>query len=191
MEFADRKADEAHGRPTVLIADPALSPESVMVQKMIHDGFRVLFAQGIESAADHLLSAKISFCLTELRFDDGTAHDLLRMLAVHHPGCRTIVHSAYCDVPIAVALTRAGAADVLPKPMSADFVLTVLMEKDLRCASQIECLQGPNAVREEHIRQVLISCGANISRTAHRLSMHRRTLQRMLEKSDRLRALVR
>lgn len=178
-------------RLTVLIVDPAQAPESDMVQKAVHGGFQVLIARNIEGATAHILSSRISFCVTELVFDDGEAHDVLQMLAAHHPGCRTIVHSAYCSVPTAVAMTRAGAADVLPKPMSVEFVLAILLEKDLRCSTRIECLQGPNAVRDEHIRQVLISCGANVSRTARRLSMHRRTLQRMLAKSDTLKVLVR
>lgn len=190
-DLADKKAPGACERPAVLIVDPSQTPETAMVQKLVHDGFQVFIAKNIGDAADHILSARMSFCMTELVFDDGEAHDLLRMLAVHHPGCRTIVHSAYCNVPAAVAVTRAGAADVLPKPMSVDFVLAILLERDMKCSSQVERLQGPDAVREEHIRQVLISCGANVSRTAHRLSMHRRTLQRMLEKSDSLRALVR
>lgn len=186
----DKALDGTCERPTVLIVDPAQTPESDMVQKTVHDGFQVLIAKDIEGATAHILSSRIAFCLTELVFDDGEARNVLRMLAAHHPDCRTVVHSTYCNVPTAVALTRAGAADVLPKPMSVDFVLAILLEKDLRCSTRIECFQGPNAVREEHIRQMLISCGADVSRTARRLSMHRRTLQRMLEKSDSLRMPV-
>jgi len=179
------------GRRSVLIADPVLALDAEIAQRLVREGFDVMVARRVSDAASQMAAAEISYCMTELRFSDGTGFDILRMIAGHHPSCRTIVHSGHCDIATAVAVARAGAADVLPKPMTTDFLLAVLLDRDLRHSGCMETLQGPNVVREEHIRQVLISCGANVSRTAHRLSMHRRTLQRMLEKSPSLRALVR
>lgn len=190
-ERLDKDFPDRPGRRSVLIADPVQALDSEIVQRLVREGFDVMVARRVSDAANHMAARDISHCITELRFPDGTGLHILRMIAGHHPTCRTIVHSGHCDIATAVSVARAGAADVLPKPMTTDFVLAVLLDQDLRHSGCMETLQGPNLVREEHIRQVLISCGANVSSTARRLSMHRRTLQRMLEKSPSLRALVR
>ncbi|MGV2140026.1 response regulator transcription factor [Agrobacterium sp. 16-2014-1-2a] len=189
--FDERETSGGRRRPAILLADPSLSADSALVQTLLHGDYQVLIASDIDTAAEHIMSSDIHFCITELKFAEGTGIDILRMLSIRHPRCRTVVHSAHCDIATAVSVTRAGAADVLPKPLSAEFVLAILMEKDMGSSLQLACVEGPNVVRDEHIRQTLLSCGANITRTARRLSMHRRTLQRMVEKSPSLRALVR
>jgi two-component system response regulator RegA len=188
---AQGKTGSAELQKIVLIVDPHKSRDSNLKKILEYKGHRVLLAKDVEAAAHHITTSPIDYCITELRFEDGKGHDILRLLAVHHPACRTIVHSQYCNISVAVALTQAGAADVLPKPMSESFVLAILFNEDIRRFSDQPCVPAPNAVREEHIRQVLISCGANVSRSARSLAMHRRTLQRMVDKSPMLRAVLR
>lgn len=186
-ELAGTSPLNAIAQPRVLIADPAQSAGSPLVERLVTYGYDVLLATNLESAAGHIRSSSIGYCVTEIKFDDGTVGELLRLLSSYQPDCRTIVHSAYCNVATAVSATRAGAADVLPKPMAADFLLAILLQQDMPDLDGMACVQCPKVVREEHIRQMLHSYGSNVSRTADRLLMHRRTLQRMLAKTPELR----
>jgi two-component system response regulator RegA len=176
-------AFEFSDQPAILVADPSQSADSLLVQRLAHEGYRVLLASNIKQVIQIATSQPVFYAVTELGFQDGTGRELIEFLATRHPYCRTVVHSARCDVPTAVWATRAGAVDVLPKPMGVDFVIGILLEKDPRSCASLLALEKPNHVRDEHIRQVYLSCGSNITRAAHRLSMHRRTLQRMLFRS--------
>lgn len=179
-DHAEIVAFEFSDQPAILIADPSQSADSLLVQRLMHEGYRVLLAANIAQAMQIATSQPIFYAVSELGFEDGTGRELIEFLATRHPYCRTVVHSARCDVPTAVWAARAGAADVLPKPMGVDFVIGILLEKDPRGTASLMALEEPNQVRDKHIRQVYLSCGSNLTRAAHRLSMHRRTLQRML-----------
>jgi two-component system response regulator RegA len=176
-------------QPVILIADRACDESSTLVHRLRQEGYSVVIAGSVRMAISVVNSEKVFFALTELSFEDGSGKDILTYLAKMHPYCRAIVHTAYCDVKTAVWAAKAGAADVLPKPTAVDFLIAILLEKDLRKGGAFG-VQPPNEVREEHIRQVYLASGFNLSRTADRLMMHRRTLQRIMERSPSLRAVA-
>ncbi len=176
-------------QPVILIADPACDESSTLVHRLRQEGYSVVIAGSVRMAINVANSQKVFFALTELSFEDGSGKDILAYLSKTHPYCRAIVHTAYCDVKTAVWAAKAGAADVLPKPTAVDFLIAILLEKDLRKGGEFTGVQPPNEVREEHIRQVYLASGFNLSRTADRLMMHRRTLQRIMERSPSLRAV--
>ena len=169
-------------QPVILIADPACDENSTLVHRLRQEGYSVVIAGSVRMAINVANSQKVFFALTELSFEDGSGKDILAYLSKTHPYCRAIVHTA-------VWAAKAGAADVLPKPTAVDFLIAILLEKDLRKGGEFTGVQPPNEVREEHIRQVYLASGFNLSRTADRLMMHRRTLQRIMERSPSLRAV--
>lgn len=176
-------------RLAILVADPSQNEQSTLVQRLRQEGYEVLVAPSLVSAISAIRSRKIFYAVTELGFDDGNGRGVIELVTALHPYCRTVVHTALCDVATAVWAAKAGAADVLPKPMAVDFLIGILLEKDLRKSGNLAGLQCPNAVRDEHIRQVYLSSGSNISRAADRLMMHRRTLQRIMGRSPSLKEL--
>ncbi|MGE6743922.1 response regulator [Allorhizobium pseudoryzae] len=86
-ERAKRNTDEPEFQKTILIADPQNSQASNLKQILEHMGHRVLLAKDVEAAAHHITTSPIDYCITELRFEDGKGHDILRLLAVHRPAC--------------------------------------------------------------------------------------------------------
>lgn len=104
-------------------------------------------------------------------------------MGLGYPCCRTLVHSRFCNLSNSVQAIRSGASDVLPKPTDVDFLIDVLLKKDLLQPTSQSSFPAPDSIRQEYIRDVYMSCSANVARTARQLSMHRRTLQRILKRS--------
>ena len=173
-------------RTTVLIADPEVSPASPLVERLIENGLDVCLADNADAARRLLRERTASFAIVELVFDDGDGIALVEDIAASYPRCRTLVHSRFCNLANAVQAIRLGASDVLPKPTDVDFLIGVLLNRDLRQPTFLSSFPAPDSIRDEHIRDVYMSCGANVARAARRLSMHRRTLQRILKRSPLL-----
>src|SRR3569623_3087098 len=108
---------------------------------------------------------------------------LLVLDAIHaaRPDARVIMLTGYGNIASAVAAVMAGAVDYLPKPADADDVVRALLARDDGPAPPENPLSA-DRVRWEHIQRVYELCGHNVSETARRLNMHRRTLQRILAK---------
>jgi two-component system response regulator RegA len=96
------------------------------------------------------------------------------------------VHSRFCNLSNAVQAIKSGASDVLPKPTDVDFLIGVLLNKDLLQPVLLSSLPAPDSIRQNYIQDIYMSCGANMTRAARQLSMHRRTLQRILKRSQLL-----
>ncbi|GLR56774.1 DNA-binding response regulator [Rhizobium indigoferae] len=170
-------------RTAVLIADPEVSPASPLVERLIGEGLDVCLSDKADAARRHLRERTASFAIVELVFDDGDGIDLVRDIANSYPRCRTLVHSRFCNLANAVQAIKLGASDVLPKPTDIDFLIGVLLNKDLRQPTFRSSFPAPDSIRHEHIRTIYMSCGANVARAARQLSMHRRTLQRILQRT--------
>lgn len=175
---------------TILVADPQLTPSAGLVQGLVHEGHHVFLARSMPTAQCLSKYGHLDYAVTELRFGEDNGFDLIREIAFQNPNCRILVHSAYCDVKTAVSAVKLGAADVLPKPMDADYLIGILLQKCKNLSPALNDLQAPDLVRAEYIRQVYHSCGANLSRTAERLSLQRRTLQRIMARQPDLRTIA-
>ena len=90
--------------------------------------------------------------------------------------------TGYGNIATAVAAIKAGAVDYLPKPANADDITASLLETEKALPGPPEDPMSADRVRWEHIQRVFEQCGRNVSETARRLKMHRRTLQRILNK---------
>ncbi len=145
-------------------------------------GFNVTACDNVSEGLTHIGKAPPAFAVVDLRLGDGNGLDVVSALKLQRPDARTIVLTGYGNIATAVTAVKMGAVDYLSKPADADDVVAALM------ASGTEKSQLPNnpmsadRVRWEHIQRIYEMCSRNVSETARRLNMHRRTLQRILAK---------
>jgi two-component system, response regulator RegA len=145
-------------------------------------GFAVTTA---ESVADGLLQVEKStpaFAIVDMRLGDGNGLDVISALKCRRPDARGIILTGYGNIATAVNAVKLGAVDYLAKPVDADDVVAALLALDNRKIEPPGNPMSADRVRWEHIQRIYELCGRNVSETARRLSMHRRTLQRILAK---------
>jgi two-component system response regulator RegA len=145
-------------------------------------GFKVTTA---ESVADGLLQVEQNppaFAVVDMRLGDGNGLDVISALKRRRADARGIVLTGYGNIATAVNAVKLGAVDYLAKPADADDVVNALLAVDGRKAEPPEHPMSADRVRWEHIQRIYELCGRNVSETARRLNMHRRTLQRILAK---------
>ena len=146
-------------------------------------GFVVTLASSVADAVTAVKASPPAFAVLDLRLEDGSGLTVVDALRAARPDARIIMLTGYGNIATAVAAVKAGAIDYLAKPADADDVVKALM-----IASVTESPAPPDnpmsadRVRWEHIQRVYELCGHNVSETARRLGMHRRTLQRILVK---------
>jgi two-component system response regulator RegA len=118
-----------------------------------------------------------------MRLEDGNGLQVVEAIQAHRPDARVIMLTGYGNIATAVAAVKAGAVDYLPKPADADDVARALLAaKEGSAPAPPENPMSADRVRWEHIQRIYELCNHNISETARRLNMHRRTLQRILAK---------
>ena len=123
-----------------------------------------------------------SFALVDLRLEDGSGLDVVKELSKSKKDCRIVMLTGYGNLPTAVAAVKAGAIDYMAKPVDADDVEAALLASPESKAKPPENPMSADRVKWEHIHRVFELCNRNVSETARRLKMHRRTLQRILSK---------
>ena len=120
--------------------------------------------------------------MIDIRLEDGNGLDVVKMLNEISPDSRVIVLTGYGNITTAVAAVKMGAVDYLAKPADADDIYAALMATPERHAPPPENPMSADRVRWEHIQRIYELCDRNVSETARKLNMHRRTLQRILAK---------
>ena len=136
------------------------------------------FREGLEMAA----LQPPRFAVVDLRLGDGNGLDLVTEMRKVAPSARMVILTGYGNIATAVAAVKAGAVDYLAKPADADDVVRALLAKGDAAPAPPENPMSADRVRWEHIQRVYELCNHNVSETARRLNMHRRTLQRILAK---------
>lgn len=122
------------------------------------------------------------FAVVDMRLEDGNGLDVIAELAKLRPDARAIVLTGYGNIATAVSAVKVGAIDYLAKPADADEITDALLAAPNSKAAPPENPMSADRVRWEHIQRVYELCNRNVSETARRLNMHRRTLQRILAK---------
>jgi two-component system, response regulator RegA len=145
-------------------------------------GFSVALAQSVAEGIDRLQYSLPAFAVVDMRLEDGNGLDVVSALKRRRPDARAIILTGYGNIATAVTAVKAGAVDYLAKPADADDVVAALLAADGRRPDPPENPMSADRVRWEHIQRVYELCGRNVSQTARRLNMHRRTLQRILAK---------
>ena len=139
----------------------------------------------VATVADGIKTARLlrpSYAVIDLRLEDGSGIEIVPELRQVCPAAKIIVLTGYGNIATAVAAVKAGAIDYLPKPADADAVASALLASEGTMPPPPENPMSADRVKWEHIQRVFEQCGRNVSETARRLRMHRRTLQRILNK---------
>jgi two-component system response regulator RegA len=145
-------------------------------------GFDVSMAGSVADGLTHLQTSSPAFAVVDMRLEDGNGLDVISALKRRRPDARAIILTGYGNIATAVNAVKLGAVDYLSKPVDADDVVAALLALDGRKAEPPENPMSADRVRWEHIQRIYELCGRNVSETARRLNMHRRTLQRILAK---------
>lgn len=147
-------------------------------------GFDVSLAASATEALDSLDSGTPDRAIVDLRMPGGDGLELLRDLRAAAPSIRIVVLTGYGSIAAAIEATRLGATNFVSKPADVDDILAAFEKGEAAPLEESRAYQAPSLARAEweHINRVLHDCGGNISETARRLGIHRRSLQRKLEK---------
>ena len=153
-----------------------------LARAMESRGFTVTTAESVADGLTQLETSSPAFAVVDMRLEDGNGLDVISALKRRRPDARGIVLTGYGNIATAVTAVKLGAVDYLSKPVDADDVVAALLALDGRKAEPPENPMSADRVRWEHIQRIYELCGRNVSETARRLNMHRRTLQRILAK---------
>jgi len=178
---AEAVASPGAGRSLLLVDDDAPLRRS-LARALERRGFHVLAAEGLAEARDHAHAQRPEFAVLDMRLTEGSGLDLVRTLRELRPEVRIVIVTGYGNIATAVAAIKAGAVDYLAKPVDADDVVAALLRSGQSLPPPRDNPMSADRVRWEHIQRVFEQCQRNVSETARRLNMHRRTLQRILNK---------
>ena len=153
-----------------------------LARAMEKKGFQVKDAKTVENAIKLVKSSPPKFALVDLRLEDGSGLDVVKEINKVNKDSRIVMLTGYGNLPTAVAAVKAGAIDYMAKPVDADDVESALLAGPDSKAKPPENPMSADRVKWEHIHRVFELCNRNVSETARRLKMHRRTLQRILSK---------
>jgi len=167
---------------TLLVLDDDLPFLHRLGRAMERRGFEVTEAETVAAGLAAVEAAAPAFAVVDMRLEDGNGLDVIRRLKEKRPDARAIILTGYGNIATAVTAVKIGAVDYLAKPADADDVFAALMAAPGDQAEPPENPMSADRVRWEHIQRVYELCDRNVSETARRLNMHRRTLQRILAK---------
>ncbi len=167
---------------SLLIVDDDDPLRQRLARAMEKKGFVVKDAKTVENAIKMVRSQPPKFALIDLRLEDGNGLDVVSELNKAKKDSRIVMLTGYGNLPTAVAAVKAGAIDYMAKPVDADDVEAALLADSDSKAMPPENPMSADRVKWEHIHRVFELCNRNVSETARRLKMHRRTLQRILSK---------
>ncbi len=166
----------------LLIVDDDAPLRNRLARAMEARGFETMVAGSVAEGIELGSENPPGYALVDLRLEDGNGLEVVQALRAARPDIRIVVLTGYGNIATAVRAVKAGAVDYLPKPADADAVAAALIETERPLPPPPEDPMSADRVRWEHIQRVYEQCDRNVSETARRLKMHRRTLQRILSK---------
>ena len=176
------KPDELPDDRSLVLVDDDRAFVTRLARAMELRGFEVRLAHSVAEGLELIRQRAPAFAVVDMRLDDGNGLDVIAELAKLRQGARAVVLTGYGNIATAVSAVELGAVDYLAKPADADEVTDALLAAAGEKAAPPENPMSADRVRWEHIQRVYELCGRNVSETARRLNMHRRTLQRILAK---------
>ena len=172
-DFADK---------SLLIVDDDNPLRDRLSRAMEKKGFQVIQAESVQKGLSNVKNSPPAFAVVDLRLNDGNGLEVVKEIHKLKKDSRVVMLTGYGNIPTAVAAVKAGAIDYIPKPADADDVERALLASPESKATPPENPMSADRVKWEHIHRVFELCNRNVSETARRLKMHRRTLQRILSK---------
>ena len=153
-----------------------------LVRAMESRGFEVTAVESVAEGIEAVEANPPAFAVVDMRLGDGNGLDVVEAIRARRENARAVVLTGYGNIATAVTAVKLGAVDYLAKPADADDVFAALVARPGELPNPPENPMSADRVRWEHIQRVYEMCDRNVSETARRLSMHRRTLQRILAK---------
>jgi two-component system response regulator RegA len=167
---------------TLLVLDDDAPLRTRLGRALEQRGFEVTLAGSVAEGIAAVRANPPAFAVVDLKLDDGSGLKAVETIREVRPESRVVMLTGYGNIATAVAAVKAGAIDYLAKPADADDVVRALLAQTGETPAPPEKPMSADRVRWEHIQRVYELCNHNVSETARRLSMHRRTLQRILAK---------
>ena len=174
-DFADK---------SLLIVDDDNPFRDRLSRAMEKKGFNVAQAESVERGINQVKNSPPAFAIVDLRLGDGNGLEVIKEIRKLKKDSKVVMLTGYGNIPTAVEAIKAGAIDYIPKPADADDVEKALLASPGTKAFPPENPMSADRVKWEHIHRVFELCNRNVSETARRLKMHRRTLQRILSKKS-------
>ena len=172
-DFADK---------TLLIVDDDNPLRERLARAMEKKGFEVTQAESVKKGISQAENAPPAFAIVDLRLNDGNGLEVIKEIQKFKKDSRVVMLTGYGNIPTAVAAVKAGAIDYIPKPADADDIESALLASPESKATPPLNPMSADRVKWEHINRIFELCNRNVSETARKLKMHRRTLQRILSK---------
>jgi two-component system response regulator RegA len=180
--MADAELAELGDDRTLLLVDDDEPFLKRLAKAMEKRGFLVETAASVAMGKAIAQARPPAYAVVDLRLEDGNGLDVVEALRDRRPDCRIVVLTGYGAIATAVAAVKIGATDYLSKPADANDITNALLSRGESLPPPPENPMSADRVRWEHIQRVYELCDRNVSETARRLNMHRRTLQRILAK---------
>ena len=167
---------------SLLIVDDDAPLRNRLARAMEQRGFTVVSAASVAEGLEASGTAPPAYAVVDLRLEDGNGLEVVEALRAARDDVRIVMLTGYGNIATAVVAIKAGAIDFLAKPVDADQLTAALVETERPLPPPPDDPMSADRVRWEHIQRVFEQCNRNVSETARRLKMHRRTLQRILNK---------
>ena len=167
---------------SLLILDDDAPLRNRLRRAMEARDFEVVDAGTVSEGVDIVRKTPPAYAVLDMKLEDGTGLSLVSELRSKRPDCRIVMLTGFGNIATAVAAVKAGALDYLPKPADPDSLASALRHTGDGMPPPPQDPMSADRVRWEHIQRVYELCDRNVSETARRLNMHRRTLQRILAK---------
>ena len=167
---------------SLLVVDDDLPFRERLTRSMQKKGFEVDSADSFASAVEIIEKQNYDYAIVDMRLTDGSGLELIKKMQIKSPGTKSLLLTGYGNIATAVAAIKSGAIDYLPKPAEVDQIYDALTNSKEVLPPPPENPMTADRIRWEHIQRVFSQCNRNVSETARRLRMHRRTLQRILNK---------
>jgi two-component system response regulator RegA len=193
VDMVDRSGPEA-GAPSgtplgisdpgqkILIVEDDAPLRNALVRAFEREQFEVRAADTVKRACEIAYGFAPEFAVLDLSLQDGYGMELVAHLREARPGVRIVVITGYDSIASSVVAVKTGVVDYLAKPVRTEQVIAAIMGLGGEAPAPADRPMSADRVRWEHIQRVLEQCDRNVSETARRLNMHRRTLQRILQK---------
>ncbi len=180
--MADSALQELGEDKSLLIVDDDEPFLRRLARAMEKRGFEPELAQSVTAGQAIATARPPAYAVVDLRLEDGNGLDVVETIRDKRPESRVVVLTGYGAIATAVAAVKIGATDYLSKPADANDITAALLSAGDELPPPPDNPMSADRVRWEHIQRVYELCDRNVSETARRLNMHRRTLQRILAK---------
>ena len=166
----------------LIIIDDDLLFRDRLARSMEKKGFHVESYGDVISSMRRISEKNFDYAIVDMRLEDGSGLEIIKKIKDKSPETRSLLLTGYGNIATAVAAIKTGAIDYLPKPAEIDQIYEALTSSQDILPPSPKNPMTADRIRWEHIQRIFIQCNRNVSETARRLRMHRRTLQRILNK---------